>query len=129
MFVCSDSYRLTTWLRDFNDDGDWNNAIDVAMGVEEMQCPDQLWEGLEENISSLNAVRQTLYNFIYREDELFVDLPSLLEVLCTLENVTPKVRESLHDLPLVTCNIIHIQCSKSHLLLLSTQLLVMNDSQ
>ena len=60
-----------------------------------MQCPGQLWEGLEENISSLNAVRQTLYNFIYREDELFVDLPSLLEVLCTLENVTPKVIENM----------------------------------
>ena len=30
----------------------------------ETQCPYQLWEGLEENISSLNAVRQTLYNFV-----------------------------------------------------------------
>eukprot|EP00941_MAST-03F_sp_MAST-3F-sp1_P004699 g4699.t1 len=77
-----DSQKLLFFLRDsLSDDEEFQNALDVAMGTSEMECPEDLWEQLETNLSSLQNVRTTLHSFIYREEDFADDLSSLLDLL------------------------------------------------
>lgn len=100
--------KLLFWLRDsLPDDDEFENRIQVAMGTSEMDCPDDLWENLDGNLSALQSVRSSFKPFIYRTQDLFPDLQSLLDTLSRLPIKrgalrTPSGRALMENLKLCT---------------------------
>ena len=72
-----------------------------------MDCPDDLWENLDGNLSALQSVRSSFKPFIYRTQDLFPDLQSLLDTLSRLPIKrgalrTPSGRALMENLKLCT---------------------------
>lgn len=90
---------LFAWLRSVGeDDTSFTNAVEMAMGVSEMECPAALWESggesgigrvSETKLSSLKNVRSYFHKLIFRPVDFFYDLDELSECLRAVLDTPP----------------------------------------
>lgn len=81
------SNHLIDWLKTMPDDNiEFSNIIEMAIGKSEMECPFELWKTVpgkpgcpdEEKLSMLNTVRSFLHSYIYRTKD-FADFSDILD--------------------------------------------------
>jgi hypothetical protein len=84
-----DNAPLLTFLRIIRDDNAFTSSLEVALGLQEMECPTELWDSDhgrvdERYLSMARNIRSYLYKFLYNYPPTLSNIRSFLEVFATL---------------------------------------------
>ena len=92
-----DNAPLLTFMRIIRDDSAFTSSLEVALGLQEMECPAELWDSDhgrvdERYLSMARNIRSYLYNFLYNYPPTLASTRSFLDVFSNLnEAMSPEV--------------------------------------
>ena len=95
---------LTTFFRIVRDDNAFTSSLEVAMGLQEMECPAELWDSDrgrvdEKYLSMTRNIRSYLYHYLYNFPAKLSSVADFLTVFAHLNpSMSPDViAENLND--------------------------------
>uniref|UniRef100_A0A7R9YCP3 Uncharacterized protein n=1 Tax=Pinguiococcus pyrenoidosus TaxID=172671 RepID=A0A7R9YCP3_9STRA len=88
---------LLIWMQssyNLHTDEDYAHSLEVCRGKGELERPDELVDGdaMESKLGALSIVRNAFHQFLFREEDLFMDVTELLNVLVSCSKVL-RVRD------------------------------------
>ena len=97
---------LTTFFRIVRDDNAFTSSLEVAMGLQEMQCPPDLWDHErgrvdEKYLSMARNIRSYIYHYLYDYPAKLSSVTDFLEVFA---NLNPSMSPDVIADNLTECN-------------------------
>lgn len=99
-----DNSPILTFMRIIRDDNAFTSSLEVALGLQEMECPAELWDTEhgrvdEKFLSMARNIRSYLYNYLYQYPPSLSTTRSFLELFSNLnEAMSPDtVAENIYE--------------------------------